>query len=132
MSSNILIYDTCAYNKKMQESTSPLNYTLYPGKFENTSKCRIVLGLVGGNGVSLFSGNLVDLESDLRNQTRPASLCPKNHYQPQCSNYSAVSGLPCGNFNQDKLVHQPSCQMQSYPSLPLPMDKSLNRCSFNQ
>ena len=77
MSSNRLIYDNCAYNKKIQESTSPLNYTLYPGKFENTSKCRIELGSVGGNGVSLFSGNLVDLESDLRNQSRPASLCPK-------------------------------------------------------
>ena len=82
MSSNRLIYDNCAYNKKIQESTSPLNYTLYPGKFENSSKCRIELGSVGGNGVSLFSGNLVDLESDLRNQSRPASLCPKYHYQP--------------------------------------------------
>jgi hypothetical protein len=130
MSSNRLIYDSCAYNKKMQESTSPLNYNLYPGKFENSSKCRIELGSVGGNNVSLFSGNLVDLESELRNQTRPASLCPKNHYQPQCSNYDAMSGLPCGDFNKNNLVHQPSCQMVSYPSLPLPMDKTLNRCAF--
>ena len=131
MSSNRLIYDNCAYNKKIQESTSPLNYTLYPGKFENTSKCRIELGSVGGNGVSLFSGNLVDLESDLRNQSRPASLCPKNYYQPQCSNYSAVSGLPCGEFNKNNLVNQPSCQMVSYPSIPLPIDKTLNRCAFS-
>ena len=133
MSSNRLMYDTCAYSKKMQESTSPLNYALYPGKFENSSKCRIELGLVGGNGVSLFSGNLVDLESDLRNQTRPLSHCPKNDYQPRCSNYSAVSGLPCGDFNaQEKLVHQPSCQMQKFPAIPLPMDKSLNQCAFNK
>ena len=133
MSSNRLMYDTCAYSKKMQESTSPLNYTLYPGKFENCSKCRIELGTTGGNGVSLFSGNLVDLESDLRGQTRQNSLCPKYKYQPRCSDYSAVSGLPCGDFNkQEKLIHQPACQMQSFPSIPLPMDKYMNKCAFNQ
>ena len=62
MSSNRLMYDTCAYKKRLDESVGPLNYTLYPGKYENCSKCRIELGTVGGNNVSLFSGNLVDLE----------------------------------------------------------------------
>ena len=44
MSSNRLMYDACAYKKRLQESTTPLDYTLYPGKFENCSKCRIELG----------------------------------------------------------------------------------------
>ena len=44
----VLIYDTCAYKKRLDESVGPLNYTLYPGKYENCSKCRIELGVVGG------------------------------------------------------------------------------------
>lgn len=132
MSSNRLMYDTCAYNKKMQESTSPLNYTLYPGKFENCSKCRVELGTVGGNGVSLFSGNLVDMESDLRGQTRPASLCPKYKFQPECSNYDAMSGLPCGDFNKKNLINQKSCKMFDFPSMPTPNDKFMTQCVFKK
>jgi len=130
MSSNRLIYDTCAYKKTLQESTSPLNYTLYPGKFENCSKCRIELGVVGGNGVSLFSGNLVDLESDLRGQTRPASLCPKNKYEPRCSK-SGNDGLPCGSFNtQEKMINQPACQMQNFPKINFPKGNKMQRCDY--
>ena len=34
MSSNRLCYDKCAYDKKLKQSTSPLDYNLYTGKFE--------------------------------------------------------------------------------------------------
>lgn len=101
MSSNHLCYDKCAYEKKLKQSTAPLDYNLYTGKFENTSKCRIEFGTVGGNGVSLFSGNLVDLESDLRGQTRMNSQCPSTKYNP--------------NKAKPILLHQPSCQIQYYP-----------------
>ena len=132
MSSNRLIYDTCAYTKAIQESTSPLNYTLYPGQFENCAKCRIEFGSVGGNGVSLFSGNLVDLESDLRGQTRPSSLCPLNHYQPSCDK-SGKDGIPCGSFNRDNsnLVNQPACQMVNYPKIPMPQNNTQYKCNYN-
>ena len=96
MSSNRLIYDSCAYQKELQQSTDPLDYALYTGKYENSAKCRIELGSVGGNGVSLFNGNLVDLESDLRGQTREASLCPSKHYQPECDSCEGnTNGIPC-------------------------------------
>ena len=108
MSSNRLSYDACAYQKNLKQSTGPLDYMLYTGKYENTAKCRIEFGVVGGNGVSLFSGNLVDLESDLRGQTRNASLCPSKMYNPE-------KDSPKG-----RLLHQPSCQMQYYPNTPLP------------
>ena len=81
MSSNRLMYDTCAYKKRLDESVGPLNYTLYPGKYENCSKCRIELGSVGGNNVSLFSGNLVDLESELRGQNHVIYRCPEKKHQ---------------------------------------------------
>lgn len=121
MSSNRLIYDTCAYKKELDQSTGSFSYSMYPGKYENCAKCRIELGQVGGNGVSIYSGNLVDLESDLRGQTQPASLCPQYHYQPQCNGKNpSCDGLPCNPSNQYKLVNQPSCQMVRYPPVPMP------------
>ena len=56
MSSNRLMYDSCAYQKAINESTGPFSYAMYTGKYENCAKCRIELGQFGGNGVSLFSG----------------------------------------------------------------------------
>ena len=118
MSSNRLSYDACAYQKNLQQSTGPLDYAMYTGKYENCAKCRIEFGVVGGNAVSLFSGNLVDLESDLRGQTRIASLCPKTMYNPEQKS------------NPRQLVHQASCQMQYYPKTPMPEPVKPSGCSY--
>jgi hypothetical protein len=117
MSSNRLIYDSCAYKKTLQQSTGPLDYVMYTGKYENSAKCRIEFGTVGGNAVSLYSGNLVDLESDLRGQTRPASLCPSTKYNPN-------------EKMQGKLMHQPSCQFQYYPKTPMPEHFKPSSCNY--
>lgn len=135
MSSNRLIYDDCAYKKSLQQSTDPLEYALYTGKFENTAKCRIELGSVGGNGVSLFNGNLVDLESDLRGQTRKSSLCPCDKYSPNCSNPNCKknNGIPCEGPNcQVPLKHQAACQMVRYPKVPMPGKPMDNSCNYNK
>lgn len=121
MSSNRLKYDTGAYAKSLQESTSPLDYMLYTGKFENCAKCRIEFGVVGGNGVSLFSGNLVDLESELRGQTRIASLNPETMYNPEDN-----------TSNSMKLSHQASCQMQYYPRVPMPIPNKASKCDYSK
>jgi hypothetical protein len=129
MSSNRLSYDSCAYEKSLQQSTSPLDYMLYNGKYENSSKCRIEFGIVGGNGVSSFGGNLVDLESELRGQTRLASLCPTKFYTPngkKCDNKG--NGLPCSS----NMVHQPSCQMQYYPKTPLAQPSKVSGCNYKE
>ena len=76
MSSNRLIYDTCEYQTRLNESANTLNYTLNPMRNENCNKCRMELGTVGGTNVSHIKGNLVDLETDLFGITRKASLCP--------------------------------------------------------
>lgn len=125
MSYNKLIYDECAYKKRLQESTSPLNYNMYKGKFENCSKCRMEFGTVGGNGVSLPTVNLVDLESELRGQFRKTSLCPCKKYNPNAKVNDGSTGLKNSSFNliNKRLKHQPSCQMHYYPkvaSIPLP------------
>jgi hypothetical protein len=132
MSSNRLIYDTCAYKKSLEESVSPYYYAMYPGKYENCSKCRIELGVVGGNNVSLFAGNLVDLESDLRGQNRPASMCPKYKYTPDCKSSCKPSndGLPCRV--QPKMVNLPTCQMVRYPPVVLPGAQPISQCSYRK
>lgn len=134
MSSNRLIYDECAYKKTLQQSTDPLQYALYTGKFENTAKCRIELGSVGGNGVSLFNGNLVDLESDLRGQTRKTSLCPCDKYGPDCTNSKCKDkqGNVVKYGNKTPLNHQPSCQMINYPKVPMPENPVNSSCNYDR
>lgn len=139
MSSNRLIYDTCAYKKELDQSTGPLSYTLNPIKFENCNKCRMELGVVGGTAVSHIKGNIVDLENDLRGQTRPASNCPSKHYQPNCPSQIgdacqpdkiALQGSQCapGRNIDANLVHLRPCQMIRYKPVPLPPPMAIQTC----
>ena len=126
MSFNHLSYDPCAYDKRLDESTSVLTYVLDPNKFYNCNECRIEFGVLGGNNVSRYIGNMVDLESDLRNQTRLASDCPSKKYIPGtvvqvktnngCKPGCGKSGLPCGSAScrKDPLKHLPACNIIDY------------------
>ena len=139
MSSNRLLYDTCAYRKELDESVGPLSYVLNPIKYENCNKCRMELGIVGGTNVSHIRGNLVDLENDLRGQTRSASLCPTKKYQPNCPNKIGDNCQPekivvkSNGCNKEKtidtrLVHLPPCQMIRYKPVPLPPPMKVDSC----
>ena len=59
-------------------------YSQIPQKYFHPNPSRNALGLVGGNDVSIASGNLVDVESDLRGTTRDLSNAPSKKYQPYC------------------------------------------------
>jgi len=123
------INDQCATQKRIEESTSVLSYVMDPTKHYNCNPCYIDR-IPGGNTVSLYGGNIVDLESDLSGRTRAASKCPGNKYLPgtviqgddkrQCSIDCGVDGVPCGNpgCKQDNLVHLPQCNMVQYKSRP--------------
>lgn len=118
MSFNRAIYDPCAYNKRLDESTSVLTYNLDPNRYYNCNQCRVEFGIVGGNNVSLSNCNLVDVESDLRNQTRLYSLCPERKYLPNC-NFECKcksKGLPCGSRScrNEKLGHLRKCNLIQY------------------
>ena len=74
--SNKMLYDNCAYQKRLYESTSPLLYQLYEGAHEHCKKC-------------LYDKfwrpfDLVDIESELMNITRPNSKCDQFKYDPRC------------------------------------------------
>ena len=75
MSFTRLDYDCCAYAKDLQESTTPLEYLMYKGKYENCKKCP-------DHANYLDFGNKTEIESELRNQTRYSSKCPSEKYNP--------------------------------------------------
>jgi hypothetical protein len=131
MSFNRLMYDNCAYQHQLSESVGTLSYVLDPNRFENCNKCRMELGIVGGTGVSHIKGNLVDLESDLRNQTRLQSKCPSMKYLNPCPNGDmntcqpsqiVIKGTPTmqGRVIDTGKQHLNSCQMFRYKQIPLP------------
>lgn len=80
-----LPYDPCAYSKSLSESTSPYAYQMYDGKYENCNRC------VYDHYPRPFDGNIVDVESELRNQTRPSSKCPSRMYNPKCKKSHACT-----------------------------------------
>lgn len=102
-------------------------YTLLPEKFYHPNASRNALGLVGGNEVSVASGNLVDLESDMFNITRDASRAPARQYQPGPPGQMIPKQLVFVERSNGKVVtidnrprHLPTTQFTSYPGVPAP------------
>ncbi len=87
-SSNRLLYDNCSYQKNLYESTSPMAYRLYFGAQENCNKC------IADRFYTKYQ--LVDIETELRNQTRPLSDCDQFKYSPNCKR----SGLCLSTFDK--------------------------------
>jgi hypothetical protein len=75
MSSNRLKYDSCAYAKTLQESTDPLDYNLFKGKYESCKEC-----VIGDFTNNMEFGTKTDIESDLKGQTRKNSRCPTEKF----------------------------------------------------
>ena len=128
MSFNHLNMDNCTYKRHLKENVSILGYVMSPYRYEHADKCRHELGLVGGAGVSHVAGNLVDLESDLRGQTRFMTKCTANQYRP------LGKGEPITNDKtapiDTTMLHLPGCQMISYKRVPIPQAVYPPRCDM--
>jgi len=103
-------------------------YTQIPQKYYHPKESRHALGLVGGNDVSVASGNLVDIESDLRGTTRDLSNDPKRQFQ-KTMGPNDVAPRPIvyveRSTGKARTVdtaprHLPTKQMFSYPGVPAP------------
>ena len=95
MSFNRKKHDLCDYSKSTYQSTSALSFALDPSRHSRCDKCRIPFGIVGGNEVQELKYNLVDLESELRNQTRHNSKCPCKKYLPAMCIYNNAMNSNC-------------------------------------
>ena len=93
--------------------------------FENTNKCRHQLGFIGGTSVSHIKGNLVDLDSELRGQTRYISKCGNNLYVPTDDGIIKNDKTPPIDTT---MLHLPACQAIMYRSVPLPGKMNYNHC----
>jgi hypothetical protein len=77
MSYNRLIYDTCAYTAEIKESTGPLEYSLYKGKYENIKKCP------NNDYNNIIQTDMrADVENELFGLKRINSKCPSLKYDP--------------------------------------------------
>ena len=77
MSSNRLIYDTCAYATEIKESTSPLEYNLFKNKYENCVQCPT------GDFTNVVEfGSRVDVENELHGLARLGTKCPSLKFDP--------------------------------------------------
>lgn len=76
--SNRMLYDNCNYQRLTRQSTDPLAYNLYQGKYENCSKC------IYDNFYVPYQPEIIDMDSELKNLTRPLSDCDQYKYNPNC------------------------------------------------
>lgn len=109
-------YDRCWYRQDEGTNANALTWQLDPIKFNHDHECRMKLGIVGGSGVSLVAGNLVDLENDLRCANRPNTHCPWYKYLPtagyvQGKDYIMGKTFPVVDTH---LIHLPTCQLIDY------------------
>ena len=82
---NRLRYDCCATYESHRISTTPLQHVMDLNRFENSTECRNEYGLVGGHNASTATGGwagIVDVESNLKGITYPATKCPAFDYHP--------------------------------------------------
>ena len=112
-----------------EKAENPQHYDKLESTYANPKPQRHILGLVGGNEVSLIKGNMVDLESDLRGINIPNTFAPWRSYQPpQQSQDEIVRNNTKGKVVIDTTpVHLPAYQMWAYPGViaPLPMKREV-------
>ena len=125
MSFNRTKYDNCSYKEDLKTSVDTLSHILAPYRYEHKDKCMHKLGFVGGTAVSHIQGDLVDLESELRGQTRIISRCSANQYKPTNDNIITNDKTEPINTTMKNL---PSCQAIMYRSVPLPPPIHINNC----
>lgn len=126
MSFNRPNYDHCTYLRNLKENVGILGYVLSPFRYEHQDKCRHELGLVGGTAVSHINGNMVDLESELRGQTRYNTKCTKNAAVPLEDKKPIVNDKT--EPINTTMKHLPACQMISYKAVPLPPGVNMDKC----
>lgn len=81
-SNNRLIYDKCAFEQNTEQSTKPMSFDFFKGKFVNSSKCETGNGLPNDQDYS----TRVDIETDLLNRTNISSRCDETKHTPECDN----------------------------------------------
>jgi hypothetical protein len=108
-----------------EKQEMPQHHAILGEQYVHSAPKRHMMGLIGGNEVSLIKGNLVDLESDLKGIHLPLTHAPWRQYQPQEKGQKEIVRDNVKNkisIDTTK-AHLPVYQMMAYPAVmaPLPM-----------
>ena len=113
-----------------EKSENPQMYMEDPFAYVHTTPARHILGLVGGNEVSLPKGNMVDVESDLRGLNIPLTYSPARQYQPPSTEQTQIIRKSNkGSVSIDvRQKHLPAIQMWPYAATFAPVPMKVTQC----
>lgn len=119
---NISTYELNVPNRLVRQ-----NYSAIENRLASPSEKRHTLGIIGGNDVSRVVANPQDVESDLRNLTRPLTNCPGRQYTPLLEGQKTIviNNRKTNLVIDVRHVHLPEYQMWGYAPVyaPLPLVK---------
>ena len=119
---NISSYEMNIPNRVVRQ-----NYSGVENRLASPQEKRHVLGIIAGNDVSRMVANPQDIESDLRNLTRPLTNCPKRQYTPLMAGQTKliINNRKTHMALDLRPVHLQEYQMWGYAPVyaPLPLVK---------
>lgn len=119
---NISTYEMNIPNRVVRQ-----NYSGVENHLASPQEKRHVLGIIAGNDVSRMTANPQDIESDLRNLTRPLTNCPKRQYTPLMTGQTKliINNRKTHMALDLRPVHLQEYQMWGYAPVyaPLPLVK---------
>lgn len=113
-----------------ERSENPQTYVENVWTQVHKEPARHMLGLIGGNAVSLPKGNMVDVESDLRRLNYPLTASPGRQYQaPPLNQTNLYRKSTKGSVNINvQPRHLPSIQMWPYAPTFAPVPMNVKQC----
>ncbi len=89
------LYDDCNYQLKLQDSLGPYQWVTQVVK-ENPEACNVDQSPFMQHPFYSIPKDKVDIESELRLETRKLSRCPENKFQQNCKDCeNCNAGIPC-------------------------------------
>ncbi len=113
-----------------EKSENPQTYVEERFIYNHVAPARHMLGIIGGNEVSLPKGNMVDLESDLFRLNIPLTKCSAREYQPPPMKQTSIQRKSTkGAVDIDvRPRHLPAIQMWPYAPTFGPVPMTVKQC----
>ena len=113
-----------------ENKENPQSYNENDFNYVHKKPARHMLGIIGGNAVSLPTGNMVDVESDLRRLNIPLTACPAREYQAPPAKQTTITRKNVkSNVTIDvRPRHLPAIQMWSYAPTFAPVPMRVQQC----
>jgi hypothetical protein len=118
-----------------ESSENPQTYVETPFAYVSKTPARHILGIIGGNEVSLPKGNsMIDVESDLRRLNFPLTKSPSRQYAPPPEEQTSISRKSTkGSVTIDvRQRHLPAIQMWPYAATFSPIPMKVAQCGRPQ